>query len=473
MKRYANWQNSIAAIVLVFLVSASALAGDSIRLPDYQQVELDNGITLILLEKSDVPLVSFSAAVRGGLVSEPADKNGVASLVAELLQKGAGERDAVQFAEAVAAVGGRFNVSANSEFIGLNGEFMSRDSDLMISLLADVLLRPRMDEAEFQKIKTRAIQGIAAMKDADARGLIGTYAEAFVFGEHPYARSSTGSEASLARVSYEDAKKYAASNLVADRLLLVVAGDFKAKAMRKRIEKALGGWKAAGTAIAPLEAAPRVPGGRVLLVDKPGATQTYFWIGNVGVSRSDPDAVAIELVNTLFGGRFTSMLNTALRIESGLTYGARSNLAMRSQPGSVSIASYTATETTVEAVDLALEQLRKVREAGFDAAALQSGKAYRQGTYPMGFETASDLAGQILTLKFYGLPDSKVNDYSSEMDAVTSEKANQVIARIYPPREEMVFVFIGDSQKIKDLVGVYGEITMMSITDSDWVPGDK
>ena len=110
MKRYANWQNSIAAIVLVFLVSASALAGDSIRLPDYQQVELDNGITLILLEKSDVPLVSFSAAVRGGLVSEPADKNGVASLVAELLQKGAGERDAVQFAEAVAAVGGRFNV---------------------------------------------------------------------------------------------------------------------------------------------------------------------------------------------------------------------------------------------------------------------------------------------------------------------------------------------------------------------------
>ena len=91
----------------------------------------------------------------------------------------------------------------------------------------------------------------------------------------------------------------------------------------------------------------------------------------------------------------------------------------------------------------------------------------------MGFETANDLARQILTLKFYGLPDSKVNDYSSEMDAVTSEKANQVIARIYPRREDMVFVFIGDSQKIKDQVSAYGEITMMSITDSDWAAGDE
>lgn len=432
MKSFANWQNGIAAIVLVFLFSANALAVDSISLPDYQQVTLDNGITLVLLEKRDVPLVSFSAAVRGGLLSEPADKNGVASLLAELLQKGAGERDAVRFAEAVDAVGGRFSISASTEFIGLNGEFMSRDSELMIGLLADVLLRPRLDESEFQKIKTRAIQGIAAMKDADARGLIGTYAEAFVFGDHPYARSSTGSEASLARVGYKDARDYAASNLVPERLLLVVAGDFQAKAMRQRIEKALGGWKASGSKIAEVKAASRVPGGRVLLVDKPGATQTYFWIGNVGVSRSDPDAVAIELVNTLFGGRFTSMLNTALRIESGLTYGARSNLAMLSQPGSVSIASYTATESTVEAVDLALEQLRKVRELGFDAASLQSGKTYRQGTYPMGFETASDLAGQVLVLKFYGLPDSKVNDYSSEMAAVTPERPTRLLRGSIP-----------------------------------------
>lgn len=473
MKSYANWQNSIAAIALMFMLPANASAVDSIRLPDYQQVQMDNGITLVLLEKRDVPLVSFSAALRGGLVSEPADKNGVASLLAELLQKGAGDRDAVQFAESVDAVGGRFDISARTEYIGLSGEFMSRDADLMMGLLADVLLRPRLDEAEFQKIQTRAIQGIASMKDADARGLIGTYAEAFVFGEHPYARSSTGSEASLARVSYKDAKDYAAANLVADRLLLVIAGDFEAGAMRKRVEKTLGGWKASGKAVAKVAAADRVPGGRVLLVDKPGATQTYFWIGNVGVGRGDPDGVAIELVNTLFGGRFTSMLNTALRIESGLTYGARSNLSMPSQPGSVSIASYTATESTIEAVDLALEQLKKVREAGFDAAALQSGKTYRQGLYPMGFETANDLAGQLTVLKFYGLPDSTVNDYSVDMAAVSEEKAGQVIARIYPKREDMVFVFIGDAQKIKEQVSAYGEITTMSITDSDWVAGEK
>ena len=468
MNRYPFWRGSLAATVLLLAVMAQAAAAGGIQLPAYQQIQLKNGATLVLLEKHDVPLVAFSAALRGGLVTEPADRNGVASLTSQLLQKGAGKRDAKAFAEAVDAVGGVFNVSANLEYLGLDGEFMARDTDLMIGLLADVLRRPHLDQAEFDKLRNRAIQGLASMKDSDARSLVGIYARAMVFGNHPYARSDTGSEASLARVSYQDAKDYARDNLSPDRLLLVIAGDFDAGSMRARVEKALDGWTGVGAKIPKVPAAGRAPGRGVLLVDKPGATQTYFWIGNVGVGRNDPDKVAIDLVNTLFGGRFTSMLNTALRIETGLTYGARSNVDMPSQPGGVAIQSYTATETTIEAVDLALLQLKNLRTAGLDEAQLRSGKTYRQGLFPMGFETARMLAGQLLTLKLYGLEDGSVNDYASDMEAVSVEKAAAVISRVYPGPDDLVYVFIGNSEAIGEQLEAYGKVTRMSVTDLDW-----
>ena len=468
MNRYPFWRRSLAATVLLLAVTAQAAAAGAIRLPAYQQIQLKNGATLVLLEKHDVPLVAFSAALRGGLVTEPAEKNGVASLTSQLLQKGAGKRAAKAFSEAVDAVGGVFDVSANLEYLGLSGEFMARDTDLMISLLADVLRRPHLDQAEFDKLRNRAIQGLAGMKDSDARSLVGIYARALVFGNHPYGRSDTGSEASLARVSYQDAKEYARDNLSPERLLLVVAGDFEAGTMRAKMEKALDGWTGVGTKIPQVPAAGRVPGGEVLLVDKPGATQTYFWIGNIGVSRSDPDKVAIDLVNTLFGGRFTSMLNTALRIETGLTYGARSNVDMFSQPGTVAIQSYTATETTIEAVDLALVQLKGLRSKGLGEAQLRSGKTYRQGLFPMGFETAKMLAGQLLSLKFYGLDDGSVNDYGKDMEAVSAEKAAAVISRVYPGPDDLVYVFIGNSEAIGGQLDTYGKVTRMSITDSDW-----
>jgi zinc protease len=468
MNRYPFWRASLAATVLVLVSMTQTAAAGGIQLPAYQEIQLKNGATLVLLEKHDVPLVAFSAALRGGLVTEPADKNGVAGLTAQLLQKGAGERDAKGFAEAVDAVGGVFNVSADLEYLGLSGEFMARDTDLMISLLADVLRRPHLDQAEFDKLRNRAIQGLAGMKDSDARGLVGIYARALVFGDHPYARSDTGSEASLARVSYQDAKDYARDNLSPDRLLLVIAGDFDAASMHARLEKALGDWAVAGAGIPKVPAAGRAKGKQVLLVDKPGATQTYFWIGNVGVSRADPDKVAIDLVNTLFGGRFTSMLNTALRVETGLTYGARSNIDMPSQPGSVAIESYTATETTVEAVDLALLQLKNLRTRGLDEAQLRSGKTYRQGLFPMGFETARMLAGQLLTLKLYGLQDGSVNNYARDMEAVSAEQAEAVISRVYPDLDDLVYVFIGNSEAIGEQLGAYGKVTRMSITDLDW-----
>jgi predicted Zn-dependent peptidase len=458
------------ALWLCCAAASAAAAPAGVRLPAYKEFQLDNGALLILMERRDVPLVSFSASLRGGVTAEPAELNGVAALTAELLEKGSGKRNAREFADTVAAVGGVIGVSAGLESIVVSGDFMSRDADLMTDLLVDMLRAPSLDEAEFDKVKLRAIQSVTAAKDSDPRGLISTYANAFVYGDHHYGRSRNGSESSLERIGHEDVLQFYADNFAADRLQLTVVGDFDSAAMKASLERRLGDWKPAKTA-APQVAAPvAARGGRVYLVDKPDATQTYFWIGNTGVSRTDPDTAAIDLVNTLFGGRFTSMLNNALRVESGLTYGASSALARYTQPGTVAMVSYTANDTTVEAIDMALSLLEKLKTDGLDESALQSGKSYRKGLFPLGFETNTQLAAALGQLKFYAEPDSAINDYTQQIDAVSDETARAVIARVYPAAKDLVFVIIGRGAEIREDLEKYGAITETAISAPQFRP---
>ena len=437
---------------------------DRFRLPPYTETTLDNGLRLVLIERREVPLVAFHATLAGGTIAEPVDRNGVAALTAGLLERGAGDRDSETFAETVAAVGGRFETEPGLEAIVIRGEFMARDSALMIELLADVLQRPALSADEFEKLKVRSIRGITAARDADLRGLIGPYARAWVYGDHPYGRALTGSEDSLGQIGHRDVVAFYEDEVGADRLTLTLVGDFDAEDIQAELAAAFGGWRSAG---APRPEAPEtVPaaGGRVLLIDKPGSTQTYFWIGNRGAGRTDPEAPAIDLVNTLFGGRFTSMLNNALRVESGLTYGARSLLERPVQPGTVGIFSFCATDDTVAAIDLALAQLDRLHGDGFDEETLASGRNYILGTWTLNLETGPQLAAAISDLKFYGLPDEALNDYARRVADVSQEESRAVIERIYPARDDLGFVLIGDGDAIRGGLAGYGEITELEIS---------
>jgi predicted Zn-dependent peptidase len=406
--------------------------------------------------------------LRGGVVAEPADRNGVAALTAGLLMRGAGERDAQAFAESIAAVGGEFESESNLEAIVLHGEFMARDSALMIGLLADALQRPSLSEDEFEKLRTRAIRKISAARDADLRSLIQPYAHSWVHDEHPYGRPVTGSEESLARVEHEDARNFYAQQIGADRLTLTLVGDFDSADLLEQLTSAFGDWRPAGAAAPVVPETAVAAGGRVLLVDRPGATQTYF--GNTGVARADEATPAIDLVNTLFGGRFTSMLNNALRVESGLTYGARSLLERHMQRGSVGMFSFCATADTVAAIDLALLQLQRLHQDGFDAETLTSGRNYILGTWTLGLETGPQLADAVSELKFYDLPDGALNDYARSVAAVSAADTAAVIERVYPTRDELVYVIIGDGDAIRDQLSDYGEITELKISSPRFRP---
>jgi zinc protease len=448
----------------VALALAVATPASAITLPPSKEVRLPNGALVILAQKRDVPLIAIHALLRGGSIGDPASKEGVASLTANLLRKGAGGRNAQQIAALVDGLGASLYSGAGPEVSYVAAEFMSRDQAVMLDLLADILRRPTFPQDEFEKLRSQSIDEITSDKD-DPTNVIGDYAFAFFYGTHPYARPVDGDEETLKRLTREDVQACYKASYGGDRLILSIVGDFDVAKMEALVRARFADWGKVSAPAPTVPAPTRVKGRRVLLVDKPDVTQSYFWIGNLGVARLDPDRVPLDVANTAYGGRYTSILNTALRIKGGLTYGARWQAPRFAQPGPVAIYSYTKTETTVKAVDAALTTLASVRRAGIDSVTLASSKTYIEGQFPPRLETEDQIAGTFADLAFYGLDRKDVEDYTSRVAAVGGEDVRRVIQRVYPPGEDLVFVFVGNAAAIRAGIKKFGPVTEIKITE--------
>ncbi len=471
-------KNALRALALVFslaLIAPFVAAADKVgvTVPAHQRFTLPNGLTVVLLPKKDVPLIAFSGFVRGGAAADPPGKAGVASLTAELLDRGAGKRSAFEFADAVEGVGGSFGAAATPESVAISAQFLSRDRALLIELVSDALIRPHLDAAEFAKLRDRNIEFIKSAKDSDPSQLTGIYGRAQLFGAHPFGQPTGGSERSLALITQADVAAFHAQHFGADRATLVFAGDLDPKWMRQALTAAFSGWGKAKAAPVALTAAPRVTGRRVLLVDSPGAVQTYFWLGNVGVDRRYSGRPALDLVNTLYGGRFTSILNTELRIKSGLSYGARSSFARGSVPGEFSIRSFTQTENTGKALDLTLQTLEDLKRGALEPEMLESSRAYVLGQFPLKLETASHWADTLADMALFGLDRSYIDNYGPSLLKVDLAETAAVTADAFPRPEDLVIVAIGDGAKIREMLAKYGTVTEMPLTEPDFVPGNN
>jgi zinc protease len=454
---------SLAALLLL-LFAGSAFA-EGVTLPAFHRFELDNGTVLLLSQEPEVPLVSVTAILRGGAVADPPERSGLANLLAALLEKGAGDRDAAQFAETVDASGGSLTSRADLETITISGTFLARDAGLMVELLSDMILRPGLDETELEKLRERSVNFIRAAKDTNLNAVLPIYGQAFLFGEHPYGNPVSGSEMTLSGVSHDDVLDFYEQQLGGDRLTIAVTGDFDVALMSARLSDAFGDWRPAAAALPEVEAATQETGRRVLLIDKPGATQTYFWLGNVGVARDYENRAALNIANTVFGGRFTSMLNTELRVNSGLTYGASSQVSRASQPGSIAITSFTPTESTVEAIDMALAVLGRLHADGVDEETLESARNYILGRFPTALETAAQLGSQLAALEAFGLDVSYINDYGAALMSTDTEAVAAVIDEVFPAPDDLVVVLLGDAEVIREQVSKYGPLIEMPITE--------
>jgi zinc protease len=458
----------VFAAILLFLPRASR--AQTIHLPAHEKVVLKNGLTLLLLEKHGVPLVNLTAIVKSGAAADPAGQEGLASVTAGLLRRGTAKRTAQQFAAELDYMGGALGTAAGFDSTNVSAEFLAKDLAHGLDLFADALLHPVFPQSEVDKLLTRTLDSIKGAKD-NPQSVIGLYFQGYLYGSHPYGRSEIGNELSLKRIQRDAIVKFHETNFVPANTILAVAGEFQTPEMEKQLEEVFGSWPAMPAPHAAIPTLAPVKGKKLLLVDKPDATQTYFCIGNVGIAETDPDRVAVEVVNTVFGERFTSMLNEALRVESGLTYGAGSGFDSRKAPGPFVISSFTKTETTTKAVDMALQVLGKLHKDGLSPDQLASAKNYIKGQFPPSIETSAQLAALIAYYEFAGLGDDEVNQLEARVDAVTPEIARRVIEKHFP-LDNLVFVLIGKASAIGPAVEKYAEKRDMQAIDEPgfWPP---
>jgi len=450
------------SLVFAFVSSIQVMAQDY-KLPPYEKFKLKNGLTVYLMEQHEVPMMNVSVILPAGAIYD-GDKAGLASLTASGLKFGTKNYPKAKLDEELDFIGANVNTFASKESAGLSAKFAVKDKDKVLDIIKELLTVPVFDTAEFSKEKKRTLVGLEQAKESP-RAVIGSYFDKFLYGDHVYGNVVQGRVSTVSTITADDLKKFYHDNYVPVGSAIAIVGDFNAKEMKGIATKLFSDWQGKQTQ-ANLAAKPvPVPtANRVLLVNKNDAKETTFYIGAPGISRNNPDYVAIEVVNTLFGGRFTSMLNDELRVNTGLTYGANSRFTPLKNAGSFAITTFTATKTTEPAIDKALEVLNRLHEKGIDETSLSSAKNYVKGQFPPRYETSAQLSGLLTQMFWYNFDESYINNFQKNVDGLTVEKSKDIIAR-YFPKDKLQFVMVGKSSEIKKIAEKYGPVTEVQIKE--------
>lgn len=454
--------------ILVFIsfivISGASLNAQNYTLPEYTTFQMDNGLTVFLMEQHDVPLISVSAILPAGAIYD-GKQSGLAKLTASALKHGTTNYTKVEIDETLDFIGASVNFSASKEYVGLSSKFAAKDKSSVMPIIKELLKQPVFNEEEFEKEKTRVLTALERDKESP-RVVIGSYFDKLLFVDHVYANSLDGTKKTVEGISIDDVKKFYAANYLPNNAAISIVGDFDPNEMKKMVSSLFSDWEKGTSVSESLASKPiqKPTSGKVLLVNKEDAKETTFYIGGQGIARNNKDFVAIQVVNTLFGGRFTSMLNAELRTNSGLTYGAGSRFANYKNGGSFYISTFTANETTEQAIDLALEVLNTLHTKGLDEKSLTSAKNYLKGQFPPRYETIDQLSNLLTEMFWYDFDENFINDFEKNVDGLTLEKSKKITSA-YFPKEELQFVLIGKASEIKKIADKYGPVMQVNIKD--------
>lgn len=457
---------SIHSLILSLVFASLSFA--QFQLPEYEKYTLPNGLTVYLMEQHEVPLVYVNAIFPAGAVWD-GEQNGLAALTAEALLFGSRNYSKDQIEETFDFLGASISSSAGKEAADVSISFGKEYFDQLFPIFVDVIKNPSFPKTEVDKRIQRWVAELEQDRESP-RAVIGNYYQKFIYGENPYGNPVDGTKESVSALTPDDLRSFFNLHYPLSLSCIAIVGDFSTEEMKSKIEEFFPANPKVDLPLLPKQIQEGVEPffeNRVLLVNKEDSRETTFMIGSLGIAWNNPDIILIDVINTILGGRFTSWLNTELRINSGLTYGVRSVFSKRKYGGIFYVFSFTGTENTVAAIDLTLQVLNRLHKEGVDEATLTSAKNYMKGQFPPDYETAGSLAGLLTTMFFYGLDDSFINDFEKNIDAMTVENAKDIIAK-YFPKENLQFVFIGKADEIKDKVMKYGKFTEKSIEEDGY-----
>ena len=450
-------------LMIVFILFSAISFASNFKLPAYEKVKLENGLTIHLMEQHEVPLIYVSALIPCGAIYD-GNKNGLAFLTSESLLFGTKNYTKKQIEETFEFYGASISTSASAEFIKVNASFAKQDLEKLMPIFQDIILNPTFPDDEVEKRKQRLLVELDQAKESP-RQVIRAYFNKFLFTDNEFGNPVQGSKNTVSEISSNDLGNYYSSYFNPANSAIAIVGDFNSTDMKKNISDLFQSWKVEGsTPLNPIMIPNLIFGNsRVLIVNKNDAKETTFLIGGKGINRNNSDFTEIQVINTILGDRFTSWLNEELRINSGLTYGVRSMFVPYKNLGTFFISTFTSIENTEKAIDLALKVLNRLHTTGITDKVLNSAKSYIKGQFPPDYETSGELANLLTSMAFYGFDDSYINNFEKKVDEMTVARANEIVKK-YFPKENLQFTVIGKASVIKDIVKKYGEIIEKEIT---------
>ena len=443
-----------------------------LKFPALQRATLSNGTTLILAERHDIPVVQMDYQFAGGYSADPAGKPGIANFTAGLLDEGAGELDALGFASRREELGARISAGASLDSNGATLSALKKNLEPSVALFADMLRKPRFDQAEIDRVKSQWIAGIKQEK-AQPNGMAMRVLPALMFGaDHPYGNplTGTGTEAAISSLTRDDLVGFQQRMMQPKGATLIVVGDTTLDEIVPVLEQHFGDWKVAAASGAPaIPAVANVKQSRVFLIDQPGAVQANIFAAELVPSSKDAGAIAFDMANQVFGGDFTARLNMNLREDKHWSYGARSGasgaVGQRMWRASAPVQIDKTAESVAEIKREMAEYFGGARGTSTEELARQ-----QQGltlSLPGAYETAGAVMGTIASNVLYARPDDYVFKRKAAIEAITPAQVDAAAKTLDP--NAITWVVVGDLNKTEAPIRALnlGEVVIL---DADGKP---
>lgn len=440
-------------------------------LPTVQRRRLANGLEVLVVEHHELPVVNLNLVVKSGGASDPAGKGGLALFTVNMLDEGTPSRSAAAIADQLAGVGASLSVTAGWDSATVKLQTLTRHLDTALEVYADVIAKPAFPEQELARLRDNSLTGLKLSRTSPDM-VADAVVQRVLYGDHPYARSMEGSEASVTSITRQDVQAFYDEYVRPNNAALIVVGDVRAADIVAKLDKAFASWHPGAIPARPASAPPpaRDRGG-IYVVDRPGSVQSIVHVAQVGVPRNTPDFFPLEVMNRILGGTGSARLYTNLRQDKGYTYGARSAFDYRRDAGPFVAQAAVQGFSTRESVVEFLKEIDGIRGGmPISAAELERARQAIIRGLPRGFETPGQIAAGLESIVTYGLPDTYFNTYTQKIAAVTLDDVNRV-AKQYLQPDRMAIVIVGDRASIEQpLRAVEGYGANLTVVDADGRP---
>ncbi|HZM02066.1 MAG TPA: pitrilysin family protein [Candidatus Saccharimonadales bacterium] len=437
-----------------------------VKFPALQRVTLSNGLKIILAERHGLPLTDFELLVNAGYAADQFATPGTASLAMDMIGEGTKSRSALEISDQLARLGASLNTHCDLDSSTVHFSAITPNLPASLDLFADVVLHPSFPEADFKRVQQDHLAGIQREK-TDPRAMAMRILPELLFGQdHAYGNPLTGSgtEKSVAQMSAQDMEKFYQTWFKASNATLVVVGDAELGTLTPTLEKLFGAWPSGAVPVKNIGPVSEPAASAVYLVDRPGSLQSMIMAADIAPSTSAPDEIALETMNTILGGVFTSRINMNLREDKHWAYGARSVLTPARGPSPFIAWAPVQTDKTKESMVEIDKELRNiVGEKPVTEEELNSAKKDETLKLPGQWETEAHVADSIARLVRFGWPDDYFVTYPAQVRALTQSDVQHAAEEAVHPGH-LVWVVIGDRSKVE--AGIrelgWGEIHLLN-----------